>query len=123
MRYAARVDDNQKAVVEAFRKAGASVLHLHAVGHGCPDLLVGVDGIDVQVEVKDGAKAPSARKLTGLEQRHVEGWRGRPVALVESPEAALDLVRLLRLEAQRGHTPVTMDTNWEPCRWNSTRRG
>lgn len=96
-RFARRVDANQAAVVEAFRAAGASVLHLHAVGDGCPDLLIGLAGVDVQVEVKDGRKVPSARKLTPAEARHHATWRGRPIAVVESAQDALALVsRVMR---------------------------
>jgi hypothetical protein len=36
-----RVDDNQGAVTKALRAEGWSVTHLHAIGKGCPDLLVG----------------------------------------------------------------------------------
>lgn len=38
---AAKVDKNQPEIVEALRAEGAVVQHLHAVGVGCPDLLVG----------------------------------------------------------------------------------
>lgn len=96
-RFARRVDANQTAIVAAFRAAGASVLHLHTVGGGAPDLLVGIAGVDVQVEVKDGAKPPSARKLTELEDKHHRTWRGRPVEVVESATDALELVsRVMR---------------------------
>ena len=40
---AKRVDQNQKDVVKALRDSGAYVFHLHEVGQGCPDLLVGIN--------------------------------------------------------------------------------
>lgn len=95
-RYAAKVDENQKEVVAAFRAAGATVLHLHTVGGGCPDLLVGYNGLSKLVEVKDGRKRPSARRLTPLEARFAQEWRGGSVALVECAEDALALVDYLR---------------------------
>lgn len=96
-RYARNVDANQAAVVEAFRRAGATVLHLHTVGGGCPDLLIGIAGVDVQVEIKDGRKPPSARKLTEAEDKHHRTWRGRRVEVVESATDALELVsRVMR---------------------------
>ena len=52
MRRASRVDANQVAVVKALRKIGASVLHLHRVGSGCPDLLAAYRGRNVLLEVK-----------------------------------------------------------------------
>ena len=40
----AKVDANQKVIVEALRAAGCFVQSLAGVGKGCPDLLVGSDG-------------------------------------------------------------------------------
>jgi len=77
MRRAAKVDDNQAAIVDAFRKLGASVQHLHAVGDGCPDLLVGFRKVDALVEVKDGDKMPSKRALTPDQHDFFETWKGR----------------------------------------------
>jgi len=64
MRLRARVDANQKDIVVALRAIGAEVTHLHAVGKGVPDLLVSYRGFWFVLEVKDGSKPPSARKLT-----------------------------------------------------------
>lgn len=61
---------------------------LHAVGKGCPDLLVGFGGRNLLMEVKDGEKPPSARKLTPDEAQWHEAWRGR-VYVIESPHDAL----------------------------------
>jgi len=36
-----RVDNNQAEVVKRLKLHGVSVLHLHTVGNGCPDLLIG----------------------------------------------------------------------------------
>jgi hypothetical protein len=64
MKYARKIDANQPEIVAALRKAGCTVEHLHAVGSGCPDLLCAVNGETFLIEVKDGAKPPSAQKLT-----------------------------------------------------------
>ena len=40
---ACKVDANQAAIVKALREYGCSVTHLHRVGDGCPDLLVGIN--------------------------------------------------------------------------------
>lgn len=63
----ARADRNQAAVVKALRKAGYHVAHTYTVGKGFPDLAVSKNGLTVLLEVKDGSKAPSARRLTGDE--------------------------------------------------------
>jgi len=98
---ARNVDANQAAVVEAFRTAGASVLHLHAVGKGCPDLLVGIGKRDALVEVKDGKKPPSARALNELQVAFQRTWRGRPVTVITSERQAFDFARELLREALR----------------------
>ena len=85
---AARSDDNQPAVVSALRGVGATVEHLHRVGGGCPDLLVGYRGVNYLLEVKDGGKPPSAQKLTPFQELWHQDWRGH-VVIVNSPAAAL----------------------------------
>lgn len=77
MRRAARVDSNQKEIVEYLRKKGATVQPLHTVGRGCPDLLVGYNGKNYLCEVKDGDKPPSQRKLTPDEDAWHFMWRGK----------------------------------------------
>jgi hypothetical protein len=64
VRRAAKVDANQEAIVKALRKIGALVTSLAAVGNGVPDLVVWYAGLWTMLEVKDGNKPPSARKLT-----------------------------------------------------------
>lgn len=73
---AAKVDANHGEIVTALRKVGASVQSLAAVGSGCPDLLVGFRGCNFLIEVKDGAKPPSARKLTDDQTIWHGAWRG-----------------------------------------------
>lgn len=89
-----RVDANQAEIVESLRKAGCFVQSLATIGKGCPDLMVGHGYKWFVMEVKDGAKAPSARKLTPDEQ----AWHDRarlfaPVHIVESVEQALQIIR------------------------------
>lgn len=95
-----QVDANQTAVVAAFRAAGASVLHLHEVGTGCPDLLVGAGGVDALVEIKDGSKPPSAQQLTPDQVVFHREWRGRNVTVITSARMAFDFARHLIREAQ-----------------------
>lgn len=92
MRRSARVDDNQAAVVAALRKIGASVQSIAVVGQGCPDLLVGLSGVNHVLEVKDGSKYPSQRRLTKHEEHWVTNWRGR-VVVVNNAEEAIAAVR------------------------------
>ncbi|WP_435170784.1 hypothetical protein [Falsirhodobacter sp. 1013] len=100
MRTAAKVDANQPEIVKALRKAGASVQPLHSVGSGCPDLLVGYRGINLAIEVKDGAKPPSARKLTADQVEWHAGWRGQ-VAVVASVAEAFAAVGITETKSAR----------------------
>lgn len=65
-RRAARTDANHAAIVAAARAVGAAVLDVHALP-GALDALIGFRGVLRLVEIKDGAKKPSARKLTSAE--------------------------------------------------------
>lgn len=89
MRRAARVDANQREIIDALRAAGASVQPLHTVGDGVPDLLVGKHGRTHLIEIKDGSKRPSERRLTSDQQEWHAWWRGTPVYIVQSADEAL----------------------------------
>jgi hypothetical protein len=89
---ASRVDANQSAIVKALRDMGATVQPLHSVGNGCPDLLVGWKSKNLLVEVKDGAKPPSAQKLTPDQVKWHSEWRGQKI-VVNSIDAAIELLR------------------------------
>lgn len=95
MRRAARVDDNQQQIVDALRKAGAYV-RVVTQGEGLPDLLVGYNGFTLLLEVKDGNKPPSARKLTAAEENFFLNWRGGLLAVVNSSQEALDILARCR---------------------------
>ena len=92
---ACKVDDNHAAVVNALRKAGATVQSLAGVGKGVPDLLVGIRGKTALFEVKDGAKVPSARQLTGDQLKWHAAWQGGTLAVVDGPEAALRMLAVM----------------------------
>ena len=97
MRFRARIDSNQPAIVKALREAGATVLHLHAVGHGCPDLCVGLKGKNYLFEIKDPTKRPSQRQLTDDEKAVFYAWRGQ-IDKIETVEEAFAI-----LESTLGH--------------------
>ena len=93
---AAKIDANQEAVVTALRTAGATVQSLASVGKGVPDLLVGYKGQTLLMEIKDGFKAPSARLLTEDQLRWHGSWKGGSLAVVDSPDAALRILGVLK---------------------------
>jgi Holliday junction resolvase len=89
MRKAAKVDANQDQIVLALRTMGATVQSLAAVGRGVPDLLVGYKGKTILMEVKDGRKTPSQRRLTEDQLKWHGTWNGGTLAVVDGVEAAL----------------------------------
>lgn len=89
MRRAAHVDRNQREIVEALRKVGATVQHLHAVGKGCPDLVAGFRGQNYFLEVKPAwDRDKRLMELNEREEHWHLTWRGQ-VAVVRTPEEAL----------------------------------
>lgn len=92
MRRAGRTDANQTAVVQALRDMGCSVAITSGAGNGLPDIIVGVHGVNLLIEIKDSEKVPSAKKLTPAEQHFVDNWKGHPVRIVETPEEAVNYV-------------------------------
>jgi hypothetical protein len=92
-RFRVRVDANHKAIADALTAAGCTVQSLHSVGAGCPDLLVGRNGVNLLMEVKKvgprgGMSSGARRSLTG-EQEWAERWRGGRVIFVTGPQEAL----------------------------------
>ena len=74
-RRAAKVDDNQKEIVALFRKLGWTVLIISQLKNCC-DIIVSKSGRTVAIEIKDGAKPASARKLSDGEVKFRDAWQG-----------------------------------------------
>ncbi len=88
MRYAARVDANQEQIVSALRAAGAYVWII-----GLPvDLLVGYKNHTFLVEIK----TDSRKRLTKLQADFFENWSGSTLARIDSPEAALRMIGVVK---------------------------
>lgn len=74
-----KIDANQNQVVKQLRQLGFSVRITSMVGKGFPDLVVGLNGKTVLVELKDENKPPSARKLTPDEIEFFDNWKGKAI--------------------------------------------
>jgi hypothetical protein len=88
MRHAKRTDANQEAIVKALRDAGAYVWIISLP----VDLLVGYKGHTFCVEIKTDAR----KRLTALQADFFENWSGSTLARVDSPEAALRMIGVLK---------------------------
>jgi Holliday junction resolvase len=81
----ARIDSNHKEIVAALREAGATVVSLASMKHGCPDLMVGYQNETILMEVKKDKKA----KFTPDQIEFMGKWRGGAISRVDSVEAAI----------------------------------
>jgi hypothetical protein len=90
MRRAARRDDNEKQIIDALRRCGAYVKAIN--DDGTFDLLVAYNKRTFLLEIKDGDKAPSARKLTDAEQKFHDEWPNDNLYIVTSVDEALALL-------------------------------
>ena len=102
MRYAARVDSNQQAIVDALRAAGAGVEVL-----GRPlDLLVSAGGQWALIEVK--ASEAEVKRKTATRRRQLEFAERHPhggiVATVTDVEGALRVLAMMRSRAEPSDT-------------------
>lgn len=116
MRRRAAVDANQAAIVSALRSAGVLVHPLHTAGQGCPDLLCGFRRPNrlALVEVKDGAKRPSERRLTPAQVAFFEEWAGFAVYVVTSVDEALALVSEREFSTTFALSTVTNSQGGQP---------
>lgn len=90
MRHRAKADTNQPAIVAALRSAGASVQHLHTIGKGCPDIVVGWKRQNYLFELKVEGP-PSLQKLTFDEHMWHSTWRGQVDVVTTAHEALAKL--------------------------------
>jgi hypothetical protein len=88
MRYAKRVDANQDAIVAALRAAGAYVWIISLP----VDLLVGYNNHTFLVEIKRDSKA----RFTALQAEFFENWSGSTLARIDSPDAALRMIGVIK---------------------------
>lgn len=99
MRYPRRIDNNQREIVREFRRYGWSVAIISSLGAGIPDLIVGATLGDRKytalIEVKDGSKPPSARKLTACEEIFRRDWLG-DYHIITSVEDVANLIAAVK---------------------------
>ena len=91
-RRAARRDANHTAVADTFRALGCSVFETDRVGEGFPDLVVGMQGDNLLVEVKNPATYYGRTGLNGSQTKFNEAWRGSKVMVICSADEAAAFV-------------------------------
>jgi hypothetical protein len=93
-KYARRVDENQAQIVAALESVGCSVCDLSRVGGECLDLLVGRQGRNYFIEVKNPAKPKADQDLTAAQKRLVARWNGQH-AIVRTVQEAWAVVGIV----------------------------
>ena len=88
----ARIDTNHKEIVKALREAGATVVSLASMKHGCPDLLVGYAGETLLMEIKRDSKS----RFTPDQLDFMGKWKGGAISRVDSVEAAIRALGITR---------------------------
>ena len=92
MRRAARIDANQNEIVAALRGIpGCKVWITSMVGNGGPDFVIGWMRVNYLIELKDGDKPPSKRRLTPDEKKFHAQWSGQ-IAVAETFEDCLQII-------------------------------
>lgn len=85
-----RTDTNQAEIIKALRKMGASVVDIHEVGNGCPDIAVGFRGRDYLVEIKNEQRYT----LTKDQIKFHKSWNGS-ITILHSIEHAVQWINRL----------------------------
>ena len=88
----ARIDTNHREIVKALRDAGATVVSLSAMKHGCPDLLVGYAGETLLMEIKRDSKA----RFTTDQLDFMSKWKGGAISRVDSVDAAIRALGIIK---------------------------
>ena len=114
MRKRGRTDTNQKEIVAAFRKLGATVNITSNVGDGFPDIVVDKFGQTVKVEIKDGNKSPSRQKLTEKEQRHHDECQGA-LAIISRVDQCAGLLDQMRIRSEYIKAGISRETRGNEC--------
>ncbi len=96
--YRSKVDGNHKQIAKFLENCGWTVESLAAVGNDVPDLLVGVDGLNVLLEVK----VPGASLTVGQKEWH-RNWSG-DVYVVHSCDDAFAVCTKVAAEAYKLRT-------------------
>jgi Holliday junction resolvase len=87
-----KIDDNQTQIVKNLRKLGYSVAVTSGLAKGFPDIIVGKNGKNWMIEIKDGDKPPSKRTLTDPEIKFHAEWQGQ-IAVCNNIDEVLKIIK------------------------------
>jgi hypothetical protein len=92
VRRAAKKDRNHNDIADIFAAAGASVHDTSRLGENFPDMVIGICGFNILVEVKRADLPPSQSKLTEGQFKFFDTWKGW-TAVVRNDQDALNIIK------------------------------
>ena len=84
MTYKKQSDNNQQDIMDYLRARGVSVVSIHRLGGGIPDLLAGYRNRTYLFEVKN---SEYSCKLTPKEEEFANNWKGQYAVVISGEEA------------------------------------
>lgn len=82
-------DKNHDRIAAALEAAGATTLDTSIMGGGFPDLLVGFNGVDFLLEIKNPDTQYGRSGLSDEQILYHSKWRGKRIQVVRNEEEAL----------------------------------
>jgi len=79
-----RVDENQREIINLFKQIGAGVVVLSDIGNGVTDLLIGYQGKNYLIEIKNPVRK---WKYTNKQKIWHEYWPGQKATITTKEEA------------------------------------
>ena len=93
-RYGSKTDQNQSALLACIRMIpNISICDLSDTGSGCPDVMLGLSGRNILIEIKRPDCAPSRSKLNDKQEKWHGEWKGQ-VAVVRTLDDVLEVLGL-----------------------------
>jgi len=99
-----RRDENARQILQDLKDAGFSVRDLSQVGDDCMDAIVGRNGMDLKLEIKNPETAYGRAGMTSGQKSAAESWRGEPIIAVYSTRDVLDAFDRLMMARRRSAT-------------------
>lgn len=85
-------DANEKSIVDALRKCGATVERITSQQAGCPDLVAGIDGRNFLIEVK----MPKLGRLSMAQAEWRDAWKGGKPFILSTTDDVVMFIKLVK---------------------------
>lgn len=92
MRRSFRKDSNQKSIISALKKIGASVIDASNIGSGFPDLIIGYHKKTYLIEIKNKDNWYGKRGGSISQKTFRTDWKGDQIYVFSSIEEIIELL-------------------------------